>query len=65
MIPAKGGEAQRQLGQIAAAHHHAAHLVGLVHQHLGALPRLGVFKGGVKAIRRLLNVLKMLDQGFM
>ena len=47
VVAVVGGPAQRQLRQIARADHHAAALVGEVHQHLGALPGLGVFVGHV------------------
>ena len=47
MVAVVGGPAQRQLRKVAGADDDAVLLVGDIHQHLGALPRLGVFVGGV------------------
>ena len=47
VVAVVGGPAQRQLRQIARADHQTAALVRQIHQHLGALPGLGVFVGHV------------------
>ena len=59
MVPVVGGPAQGQLGQIPGAHHQTAGLVGNVHEHLGALPGLTIFKGDVVVFHRLADVPKM------
>ena len=53
--------AQRQLGKIAGADDQPAVLVCQVHQHLGPLPRLGVFIGDVVVLRVLADVPEMLQ----
>ena len=56
MIPVVGGPAQGQLRQVAGADDHAAGLVGDVHEHLGALPGLTVFKGDGVVLHGLSDV---------
>ena len=59
VVPVVGGPAQGQLAEVAGAHHHAAHLVGDVHEHLGPLPGLAVFKGHVVVLHGLADVLEV------
>ena len=48
---------KRQLGKVARANDHAAHLVGDVHQNLRALASLGVF------VHNIVNILIVADVG--
>ena len=48
---------ERQLGKVARANDHAAHLVGNVHQNLRALASLGVF------VHNVVNILVVADIG--
>ena len=45
MVAVVGAPAQSQLAEVAGSDDNAAGLVGNIHQHLGPLPGLGVFKG--------------------
>ena len=45
MVGVVGGPAERQLGEVAGAHHQAALAIGDVHEDLGALAGLGVLVG--------------------
>ena len=45
MVAVVGAPAQSQLAEVAGSDDDTAGLVGNIHQHLGALPGLGVFKG--------------------
>ena len=56
MVPVIGGPAQGQLAQVAGANDHAAGAVGKVHQNLGPLPGLAVFKGDGQVIHGLADV---------
>ena len=60
MVAVVGRPAERQLGQVARTDHHAAVLVGEVHQHQRAHARLTVFKGNGKIVLRLTDVHEML-----
>ena len=60
MIPVVGRPAERQLGQVARADHHAAVLVGEVHQHQRTHARLTVLKGDGKIVLGLTDVHEML-----
>ena len=64
MIPVVGGPAQGQLGQVPSADDQPPPLVGKVHQHLGALPGLGVFEGDAVILHGLADVGEVLLHGF-
>ena len=63
MVSVVGGPTQSQLAEIAGTHHDAAKIIGQVHQHLGALPGLGVFKSHVVTVGIMSDILKMLGDG--
>ena len=54
-----GGPAQGQLGQVPGADDQPPPLVGQIHEHLGALPGLGVFKGDAVVVHGLADVGKV------
>ena len=56
VVPVIGGPAQGQLAQVPGADDHAAGAVGQVHQHLGPLPGLAVFKGDGQVVHGLADV---------
>ena len=56
VVAVVGAPAQGQLAQVPGADHQAAGLVGNVHQHLGPLPGLAVFKGDVVVLHALADV---------
>ena len=60
MVAVIGRPAERQLGQVARADHHAAVLVGEVHQHQCTHTRLTVLKGDGKIVLGLADVHEML-----
>ncbi len=59
VVAPKGGKAQGQFAHIPGANHEAGNLVGDVHEHLGALPGLGVFKHRVMLAFRVSDVSEM------
>ena len=60
MVAVVGRPAERQLGQVARADHHAAVLVGKIHQHQRAHARLTVLKGDRQIVLGLADVHEML-----
>ena len=60
MVAVVGRPAERQLGQVARTDHHAAVLVGEVHQHQRAHARLTVLKGDRQIVLGLADVHEML-----
>ena len=59
MIPVIGGPAQCQLGKVAGADNKAVHIVGDVHQHLGALACLRVLVNHILFGFAVVNVPQM------
>ena len=59
VVAVVGGPAQGQLGQVAGADDQSAVLIGDVHEHLGPLPGLAVFKGDVMVLHALSDVGEM------
>ena len=59
MVAVVGAPAQRQLTEVAGADDNAAGLVGDVHENLGALPGLAVFKGDGVVFHIVADVLEV------
>ena len=60
MVAVVGRPAESQLRQIARAYNHSARFIGNIHKHLGALARLRIFVGHIKASGVLTDILEML-----
>ena len=59
VVTVVGAPAQRQLGEITGTDDDAAGLIGNVHQHLGPLPGLAVFKGDGVVLHVVADVLEV------
>ena len=63
VVAVVGAPAQRQFREIAGADDDTAGLVGDVHEHLGPLPGLSVFKGNGVVLHVVSDVLEMAADG--
>ena len=63
MVAVIGAPAVDELAEVLGAHIQAVDLVGDVHEHLGALSGLGVFKGDAVIVMGVADVVKMLVDG--
>ena len=64
VVAVVGGPSECQLGKVARADDKPVHLIGHVHQNLGAFARLAVFIRHIVFVRIHADILKMLHTGF-